>query len=145
MEASRLTLHPAQPDLDELRDQVMEEYFRLMMHFFQTSHLDLPALREKFAVQTPENVILSICITGIGSAKSIQEILQKRLAYIPRLHVVAVSALEDTEQIAARYWDKCFHKNCQTISPVCEKDFLYFIHHTAPHTSGFRLKSHEVS
>lgn len=103
LEASRLTLHPAQPDLDELRDQVMEEYFRLMMHFFQTSHLDLPALREKFAVQTPEKVILSICITGIGSAKSIQEILQKRLAYIPRLHVVAVSALEDTEQIAARY------------------------------------------
>lgn len=103
LEASRLTLHPVPCGLDELRDQVMEEYFRLMTHFFQTSHLDISALREKYTEQIPEKVILSICITGIGSAKSIQEILQKRLAYIPRLHVVAVSALEDMEQLAARY------------------------------------------
>ena len=103
LEASRLTLHPTQQDLDELKDQIMEAYFRQMSHLFQTSGLDLPALREKYAEQTPEKVILSICITGIGSARSIQEILQKRLAYIPRLHVVAVSALDSMEKLAAKY------------------------------------------
>ena len=81
----------------------MEAYFRQMSHLFQTSGLDLPALREKYAEQTPEKVILSTCITGIGSARSIQEILQKRLAYIPRLHVVAVSALDSMEKLAEKY------------------------------------------
>ena len=92
-----------QQNLDELRDQIMEAYFRQMSHLFQTSGLDLPALREKYAEQTPEKVILSTCITGIGSARSIQEILQKRLAYIPRLHVVAVSALDSMEKLAEKY------------------------------------------
>lgn len=103
LEASRLTLHPAQQDLNELRDQILEAYFRQMSHLFQTSGLDLPALREKYAEQTPEKVILSTCITGIGSARTIQEILQKRLAYIPRLHVVAVSALDSVEKLAEQY------------------------------------------
>ena len=92
-----------QQNLDELKDQIMEAYFRQMSHLFQTSGLDLPALREKYAEQTPEKVILSTCITGIGSARSIQEILQKRLAYIPRLHVVAVSALDSMEKLAEKY------------------------------------------
>lgn len=74
-----------------------------MSHLFQTSGLDVSALREKYAEQTPEKVILSTCITGIGSARTIQEILQKRLAYIPRLHVVAVSALESVEKLAEQY------------------------------------------
>ncbi len=58
---------------------------------------------KKYAEQTPEKVILSTCITGIGSARTIQEILQKRLAYIPRLHVVAVSALDSVEKLAEQY------------------------------------------
>lgn len=74
-----------------------------MSHLFQTSGLDVSALREKYAEQTPEKVILSTCITGIGSARTIQEILQKRLAYIPRLHVVAVSALDSVEKLAEQY------------------------------------------
>lgn len=103
MEACRLTLHPAQSALDELRDQILEEYYRLTNHFFQTTQLDLPALREKFAEQPPEKVIFSICVTGIGSAKSIQDILQKRLAYIPKLRVISVSALDNIRQLAAHY------------------------------------------
>ena len=103
LEASRLTLHPAQQDLNALRDQIIEAYFRQMSHLFQTSGLDVSALREKYAEQTPEKVILSTCITGIGSARTIQEILQKRLAYIPRLHVVAVSALDSVEKLAEQY------------------------------------------
>lgn len=74
-----------------------------MSHLFQTSGLDVSALREKYAEQTPEKVILSTCITGIGSARTIQEILQKRLAYITRLHVVAVSALDSVEKLAEQY------------------------------------------
>lgn len=35
--------------------------------------------------------------------ENIQEILQKRLAYIPRLHVVAVSALDSMEKLAEKY------------------------------------------
>ena len=67
LEASRLTLHPSQQDLNALRDQIIEAYFRQMSHLFQTSGLDVSALREKYAEQTPEKVILSTCITGIGS------------------------------------------------------------------------------
>lgn len=103
MEACRLTLHPTQCKLDELTDQIMEEYCRLMIHFFRGTRLDLPALQEKYAAQTPEKVILSTCITGIGSAKSIQDILQKRLDYIPMLRVEAVSALDNMQQLAEKY------------------------------------------
>lgn len=103
MEACRLTLHSKQEDLDELKDQIMEEYYRLVLHFFQDSRLDLPVLQEKYATEPPKKVILSICITGIGSARSILDILQKRLAYIPMLRIVAVSALDDVQQIAAQY------------------------------------------
>lgn len=35
--------------------------------------------------------------------ENIQEILQKRLAYIPRLHVVAVSALDSMEKLTEKY------------------------------------------
>lgn len=35
--------------------------------------------------------------------ENIPEILQKRLAYIPRLHVVAVSALDSMEKLAEKY------------------------------------------
>ena len=47
LEASRLTLHPSQQDLNALRDQIIEAYFRQMSHLFQTSGLDVSALREK--------------------------------------------------------------------------------------------------
>lgn len=103
MEACRLTLHPTQENLDELKGQIMEEYFRLVLHFFQNSHLDLPVLQEKYAMAPPKKVILSICITGIGSARSIRDILQKRLSYIPMLRIVAVSSLQDVQQIAVQY------------------------------------------
>lgn len=101
LEASRMTLNPAACDLVVLRRQVIEEYFRLMSHFFRAAEVDLPAMQAQ--METPGKIILSICVTGIGSAKSIKEILEKRLSYIPQLRVVAISSLENMEAIAQTY------------------------------------------
>ena len=105
LEANRLTLDPEAHDLSQVKRNIIEGYSRLVGHFFQASGVDLGVLQEQLANENPERIILSICVTGIGSAKSIQEILEKRLSYIPRLRVVAISSLENMEAIAQTYHD----------------------------------------
>jgi len=105
LEANRLTLDSEEHDLSLVKQHIIEGYSRLMGHFFRVSGVDLRALPDQLANENPERIILSICVTGIGSARSIQEILEKRLSYIPRLRVVAISSLENMEAIAQAYHD----------------------------------------
>lgn len=105
LSAGRIAMNPVSTDLGAIRQQLLNDYAHMMGHFFQTSGIDLAAMQEKGDGEVPEKIILSICVTGIGSAKAIRDILVKRLSYIPRLRVVACSSLEDIEQIAARYAD----------------------------------------
>ena len=103
LEANRLTLDPEVHDLASVKRHIIESYSRLMGHLFRSSGVDLCDLQNRLESENPERIILSICVTGIGSAKSIQEILEKRLSYIPRLRVVAISSLENMEAIAQAY------------------------------------------
>lgn len=104
LKAIRLTLNPAASDLEQMKRQILEEYSRQLQHYFLASGIDLTAVVQS-ANQKHERLILSICVTGIGSAKSVKEILEKRLSYIPGLRVVAISSLENMAQIASTYAD----------------------------------------
>lgn len=42
-------------------------------------------------------------------------------------------------------WYSTLNNQSQPISSVCNEDLLNLAFHIIPHTSGFRLKSHEVS
>lgn len=105
LDASRIVMNPVSCDLSQIKHQILEDYSHLMHHFFHTSGIDLAATQEQNANENQQKIILSICVTGIGSANSIKEILEERLSYIPQLRVVAISSLENMEQIAQTYAD----------------------------------------
>ncbi|MDR1765267.1 MAG: sigma 54-interacting transcriptional regulator [Lachnospiraceae bacterium] len=50
-------------------------------------------------------VIFTVCVTGVGSAMTIKEILEKRLSHIPDLSIVPLSSLEDIREKASAYGD----------------------------------------
>lgn len=100
--AGRIAMNPVSTDLDAIRHQLLRDYAHMMGHFFQSSGVGLAAMQEPCG-EAPEKIILSICVTGIGSAKAIRDILIQRLSYLPHLRVVACSSLEDVARLAASY------------------------------------------
>lgn len=103
--ASRISMNPVCKDLDAIRQQLFFEYAHSIGSLFQSYGVDPAAMQGKDGGEAPQKIILSICVTGIGSAKAIRDILLNRLSYIPHLRVVACSSLENIEQIAQTYAD----------------------------------------
>lgn len=93
MEAGRLTLNTEACDIDDLKNRVLSAYMARLAQFFTLSGLEIP----HDSVEDTEKVILSLCVTGIGSAQSIKSILETKLSYIPNLTVIARSSLDNIE------------------------------------------------
>ena len=97
MEAGRLTQNAEAAALDVMRDRILENYRKSMVRFFDTAGIS-PA---ETAEDTGEKVILSLCVTGCGSARSIKTMLEQKLSHIPNLRIAARSSLDTPAQLMA--------------------------------------------
>ncbi|MDR3289511.1 MAG: sigma 54-interacting transcriptional regulator [Peptococcaceae bacterium] len=102
--ACKTTLTYDRP-LDEIFQQVIESHCESLLYFFDIQKVNLPALLEKSRKTFLTKIILTVCVTGIGSAKRIKEILEQKLSYVPHLTIIAMSTLDDVFGKAAAYGD----------------------------------------
>jgi transcriptional regulatory protein LevR len=89
--------------LDGICRSIIENHCESMLRFYSSYGIDMPAVFKKPRQTSPAKVILTICVTGVGSAQRIKEILERKLYYIPNLTIVAMSSLDDTAGAAAAY------------------------------------------
>ena len=115
MDACRTTM-AMWDDLETTYQRVLQNYSDFMYRFFRSTSTQLPSAPQEEDEEERTRVVLSICVTGIGSARSIKEILEKKLSYIPNLRIVALSTLEDFEAIYKTY-DKSIKLVVGTVDP----------------------------
>jgi transcriptional regulatory protein LevR len=78
--------------LDEVYRRIGRTHCENLIRFFSTSDKDVMLMPRETA---SSKVVLTVCVTGVGSAQSIKEILEKKLSYIFDLTVIAMSSLDN--------------------------------------------------
>ena len=101
MEACQVTM-ALEADLESTARQILSNYSLFLRGFFQGAGIPWTPIPQE-GEQERSKIVLSVCVTGIGSARSVKDVLEKRLSYIPGLRVVALSTLEDFQTIRSHY------------------------------------------
>lgn len=102
MVACRITMTQKLP-LNEIHAAIISDYAGQLQQFFRSTGVKaLPPLSDKPETVRPR-VIFTICVTGVGSAESIRELLVKKLENVMPISVIAVSSLDDVSAKAAAY------------------------------------------
>lgn len=102
MDACRVTM-AVREELKRTYRHVLQRYVTFMHNFFRYTADGSPFEYQERPEEERTKIVLSVCVTGIGSAQSVKEILEKKLCYIPHLRIVALSTLEDFDAIYQTY------------------------------------------
>jgi transcriptional regulator with AAA-type ATPase domain/transcriptional regulatory protein LevR len=102
MDACRITL-AADHDLDEIFRRIVLSYHAVMTDFFNRTGVGNIQTVQDTKDPPGEQVVITVCVTGVGSARSIKEILERKLFYIPNLRIISMSSLEDINRKSMEY------------------------------------------
>ncbi|HWQ80408.1 MAG TPA: sigma 54-interacting transcriptional regulator, partial [Anaerovoracaceae bacterium] len=102
MDACKITL-ASNCELDEAYERIIRNYSEYMLRFFESSRVDDLPVSGALKSMPFDKIVITVCVTGVGSAQSIKEILESKLSYIPDLTILSMSSLEDIKGKALEY------------------------------------------
>ncbi|MEA4906888.1 MAG: sigma 54-interacting transcriptional regulator [Anaerolineaceae bacterium] len=102
MDACKVTV-ASECGLEEANKRIIRNYGESMLRFFESANVDVLPKSAAHEEMPTDKIVLTVCVTGVGSAQSIKKVLQRKLSYIKDLSVVAMSSLEDIKGKATEY------------------------------------------
>jgi transcriptional regulatory protein LevR len=115
IDACRLTLSSGL-DLDEIYRQVMMNYRASTLKQLASLNSIGMIVTDNQENEISFKIVLTVCVTGVGSAKCIKDILQNKLSYISNLKIISMSSLDDIAAAAALYGQE-LKLNIGTVNP----------------------------
>jgi transcriptional regulator with AAA-type ATPase domain/transcriptional regulatory protein LevR len=86
-------------ELADTHRRIMSSYRSFLSRLFH----DIPLDDTEHQEGSLNTVIFTVCVTGSGSAKSIKDVLDRKLSFIPTLEIIPQSSLSDLKAEAAKY------------------------------------------